>query len=230
MNPIVCFIGIDGSGKTTICKSLVKELKGRGIQSRYVYGRFVPKIMAPVFKFTATLMPSEETKQKCRDTRFANKRHLLSNPIISQIFILGVLLDQILQIFIKVSLPSMFRKEIIICDRYFHDTVLIDIAIPCAFDYVKMVRFVKRYLPLFPKIQMVFLVVVPTAIAFKRKNDIRSIGSLDRLSKSYLYTARYFDAMKIDGTKKITELMPLLLNKLEASGVPLYKMREMPSK
>lgn len=219
MNPVICFIGIDGSGKTTICKSLVKELKKRGIPSRYVYGRFLPKVMAPVFKFTSTLMPGEETKQKHRGTRLTNKRHLLGNPIVSQIFIFGVLFDQILQILLKVYLPSIFKREVIICDRYFHDTVLIDIAIPCAFDYDAVVRFVKRYLPLFPKTQMVFLVVVPTRIAFKRKNDISSMSALDRLSNSYLYTARYFGAITIDGTRNLTELTPFLLDKLESSGI-----------
>lgn len=221
MNSVVCFIGIDGSGKTTLCKRLVEELRSRGIPSRYVYGRFLPKVMAPVFKITSTLMPDQEKKLKHNSTRFANKRHLLSNPIISQIFILGVLFDQILQILAKVYLPSLFRKEVIVCDRYFHDTVLIDIAIPCDFDHHTTVRFVRRYLPLFPKTTTVFLVVVPTGIAFRRKTDISSIKALDRLSKSFLYTAKYFGATTIDGTRNPTELMPLLLNKLESSGISL---------
>jgi thymidylate kinase len=227
MNPVICFIGIDGSGKTTLCKSLVKELNSRGMPSRYVYGRFLPKIMAPVFKITSTLMPDQDKKQKTHSTRLANKRHLLSSPIIFQIFIFGILLDQILQILLKVYLPSLFKKEIIICDRYFHDTVLIDIAIPCNFNYDTMVRFVKRYLPLFPKTQMVFLVVVPPAVAFQRKNDITSMKALERLSNSYLHTAKYFNAITIDGTKNLTELVPFLLDKLEYSLVLQNKTRRM---
>jgi thymidylate kinase len=225
MNSVVCLIGIDGSGKTTLCKLLVQELRSRGIPSRYVYGRFLPKIMAPVFKITSTLMPGQDKKQKHRNTRLASKRQLLGNSVASKIFIIGVLLDQILQILLKVYLPSAFKREVIVCDRYFHDTVLIDIAIPCGFDYNAVVRFVKRYLPLFPRIQMLFLVVVPATIAFRRKKDISSMKELQRLSKSYLYTAKYFGATTIDGTKSPTELMPLLLDKLESAGMLLNRTR-----
>lgn len=221
MNSLVCFIGIDGSGKTTLCKLLVKELKTRGIPSRYVYGRFLPKMMAPVFKVISTLTLRGEKPQKHHNTRLANQRHLLSNSIISNIFITGVLFDQILQILFKVYLPSVFRNEIVICDRFFYDTALIDIAIPCAFDHDSTIRFVRRYLPLFPKTRMVFLVVVPPRTAFQRKKDILSLKALERLSESYLYTAKYFGATKIDGTRSLSELMPVLLSNLESSGISL---------
>lgn len=221
MSPLVCFIGIDGSGKTTLCKMLVNELRSRGIHSRYVYGRFLPKMMAPVFKIISTLVFDEERSQNHRDMRLTNKRHLLRNPIISKIFIFGVLFDQILQMLIKVYLPSVFRQEVIVCDRYFHDTVLIDIAIPCDFGYDSIIQFVRRYLPLFPRINMVFMVVVPPEIAFQRKKDILSLTALERLSDTYLYTARYFGATAIDGTRNLSELKSVVLSKLESSGISL---------
>jgi len=219
MNRIVCFIGIDGSGKTTLCKLLVKELRSRGIPSRYVYGRFLPKMMAPVFKIISTLTLNGEKLEKHNNIRLANQRHLLSEPLISKIFITGVLFDQILQILLKVYLPSIFKNEVVVCDRYFYDTVLIDIAIPCNFDDDSTVQFVQRYLPLFPKTHMVFLVVVPPDVAFHRKKDISSLGALEQLSRSYLYTARHFGATTIDGTRNLSELMSFLLKKLESSGI-----------
>ena len=223
MSPIVCFIGIDGSGKTTLCKLLVKELRSRGIPSRYVYGRFLPKMMAPVFKIVSKLMLDDKTTQKHHNPRLKNQRRLLSNPVISRIFIGGVLFDQIFQVLLKIYLPSVFRKEVVICDRYFHDTVVIDIAVPCDFSNDDIVRFVRRYLPLFPKIHMIFLVVVPPSIAFQRKKDILSMAVLERLSDTYLYTARHFGATLIDGTRNLSELTSVLLSKLESSGISKSK-------
>jgi thymidylate kinase len=219
MNPIICFIGIDGSGKSTICKLLVKELKAKGIPSRYVYGRFLPKLMAPVFMLTSSLMPEKHKKLNSKNTRLANKRQLLSNPVISQIFILGVIIDQLFQIMQKITLQSLFKKEVILCDRYFYDTVLIDLAIPCNLDSRKIVWFVNRYLPLFPKTSMVFFVDVPAKVAFERKNDIISMDYIESLSKSYRSTAKYFGATRIDGTKKLSEIKPFLLEKLKEKDI-----------
>jgi len=219
MSQIICFIGIDGSGKTTLCRELVKELRSRGIPSRYVYGRFLPKMMAPVFKIISKLTLDDNNTHKYHNTRLKNQRRLLSNPLISRIFIGGVLLDQIFQVLLKIYLPSKFRKEVVICDRYFHDTAVIDIAVPCEFSDNDTVRFVQRYLPLFPKINMLFLVVVPPSIAFQRKKDILSIKVLERLSDTYLHTARHFGVTTIDGTRDLSELTSVLLSKLELSGL-----------
>ncbi len=221
MSRLVCFIGIDGSGKTTLCKMLVNELRSCGIYSRYVYGRFLPKVMAPVFKIISTLVFDEKGSQNSRNTRVKNQRRLLGNPIISRIFIFGVLFDQIMQMLVKVYLPSIFRKEVVVCDRYFHDTVLIDIAIPCGFGYNSIIQFVRRYLPLFPRANVIFLVVVPPEIAFQRKKDIMSLTALKQLSDTYLHTARCFGAITIDGTKNPSELKSVVLSKLVPFGIPL---------
>jgi thymidylate kinase len=205
---------------------LVDELVSLGIQSRYVYGRFLPKVMAPVFKIISTLAYNVEDSRNPQDTRLPNQRRLLSNPVISKIFIVGVLFDQILQMLIKVYLPSIFRKEVVVCDRYFHDTALIDIAIPCDLSYNNTIQFIKRYLPLFPKTRIVFLVTVPPKIGFQRKNDITSLTTLERLSDTYLSMAMHFGATTIDGTKNLSELKSVVLNYLELSGISLNERSE----
>lgn len=222
---LICFIGIDGSGKTTLCKSLTNELKNRGVPSRYVYGRFLPKITAPVFKVLSPFMIKKNTRIVTKNAQNSMKgNNILKNQIISYIYITGVLFDQILQILLKVCLPSLFKKEeIVVCDRWFFDTALLDIGVPCGYDNKRIIRFIQRFLPLFPKAHLVFLVVVPPKIAEKRKKDLWQVTELQKLQHSYLSIGKAFGAICIDGTKNLMELKSTLLNYLKALMIILPK-------
>ena len=43
-NTLICFTGIDGSGKTTIAKEIDQKLRKNNVNSVYVYGRVIPTI------------------------------------------------------------------------------------------------------------------------------------------------------------------------------------------
>lgn len=211
---LVCFIGIDGSGKTTLSKLFVDELKSRGRASRYVYGRFLPRIVAPFFKIASSSILRGKDPQSHYHARLKNKRQMLSNPIISEFYVVSILFDQILQILLKVYLPSILKREVIVCDRYFFDTVILDIAVPCGLDNDDIIQLIRRYLPLFPKADIVFLVDVPPRTAYQRKKEMSRVR-LEQLSKTYLHVAKHFSATVIDGTKNLSELKLLLLTKLQ---------------
>ncbi|RLI46590.1 hypothetical protein DRO69_02715 [Candidatus Bathyarchaeota archaeon] len=210
---LICFIGIDGSGKTTLCRLLVNELRKRKIRSRYVYGRFLPKIMAPVFR-AVSLVKIANSDQTAKGVE--KQRQILRNPTISHIYAVGVLIDQILQILLKICIPSFFRREVVVCDRWIFDTILLDIGVPCGYNDKRVIQFIRRLLPLFPKAHMIFLVTIPPETAIKRKNDRWQLADLETLSNSYMLIGRTFGAVTIDGAKNLTELKSTLLNHLES--------------
>lgn len=218
---LVCFSGIDGSGKTTLCKEVVSELRFRKIPSRYVYGRFLPVVVAPLFKVISTLMLREGDQQEHGYNRSEIKRRLLRNPILFKLFFIGILFDQSLRILLKVYLPSILRKKVIICDRYLLDTVIVDIALDCGLGKNEITRLLQRCLPMFPQADLVFVMDVPPRIAFQRKNDLYSIEMLKQLSNMYLCIGKKFGAIIIDGTKNPSELKHLVLCKLKSVGIPL---------
>jgi len=220
---LVCFSGIDGSGKTTLCKEVVTELRSHRISSRYVYGRFLPVLVAPLFKLTSSLMPDSKSPHKSRKTNRESKKHLLRNPIIFKLFVVAVLFDQLLRVLLKVSLPSLFKREVIICDRYLLDTIVTDVALTCDFTDTETIQLLRQSLQIFPKADIVFLVNVPPRIAFQRKSDMHSIESLERLSRTYLNVARKFGAIVIDGTKTPEDLKNIVLIELESIGIQLDK-------
>ena len=52
----ICFIGIDGAGKTTHAKALAKIMEKNGVKCKYMWCRFEPFLIAP-FITLAPLTP-----------------------------------------------------------------------------------------------------------------------------------------------------------------------------
>jgi len=201
---LVCFSGIDGSGKTTLCREVVTKLRARQVPCRYVYGRFLPVTIATWFKIAS--LQKQRTKQLSRNQYIKQIQNpLLRSRVVAILFIIGVLFDQALRILFKVYIPSILKKEVVICDRYLFDTVIMDIALNCAFDRNEVWRLLQRCLRMFPKVDIAFIVNVPPAIAYQRKAEY-PIEMLTYLSDMYLFIGRRFGAKIMDGTKDLSEL------------------------
>jgi dTMP kinase len=218
--PLVCFCGIDGSGKTTLCRETVKELEAHKIPATYAYGRFLPIITNPFFKAISILRVAK--KHERRDSGInEGKRRLLQNPVAYRLFLLGILLDQAIRVLFKIYLPSMFKGGVVICDRYIFDTVILDIGLNCGLSNEDMVLLLRRLLPLFPTADLVFLVDVPPKIAFQRKAELYSLETLSRLENTYLYVGKRTGMTLVDGTRNVLELKSQVLNRLGSVGISL---------
>jgi dTMP kinase len=216
---LVCFSGIDGSGKTTLCKEVISELRSRNIPSRCVYGRFLPVVAAPFFKVISALTLRRWNQQEQHRYSSENKKRLLSNPVLFRLFLIGILFDQSLRILLKICLPSILGKKVTICDRYLLDTAIVDIALSCGLSNRETIEILKRFLSMFPQADLVFVVDVPPRIAFQRKNDSYSIEILEQLSKMYLYVGKEIGATIIDGTQNPSEIKHFVLWKLGSIGI-----------
>jgi thymidylate kinase len=216
---LICFSGIDGSGKTTLCKKVVGELESRNIRSRYAYGRFLPIAVAPFFKVISLLALRRWNQQDQHRYSSESKKRLLSNPILFRLFLIAILFDQSLRILLKVWLPSILRKKVTICDRYLLDTVIVDIALSCGLSNKETTRILQRCSKIFPQADLVFIVDVPPKIAFQRKNDLYSIEILEHLSNMYLWVGKEIGATIIDGTKNPSEIKHFVLCKLRSVGI-----------
>lgn len=222
---LICFSGIDGSGKTRLCKALVSELESYGVPTRYVYGRFLPVVMAPFFKISQTLALRDKDLQTHYYARRETKKHLLRDPIIFRLFVFGVLFDQMLRTLLKIYLPSILAKQVIICDRYIIDTVIMDIALSCDLDDNKVMEILRLFLRMFPRAHLVFVVDVPPRVAYERKKEILTVEVLKELSQAYLCIGKKLGVTIIDGTKKPLELKRLVLSELKTTGITLSRQR-----
>jgi dTMP kinase len=209
----VCFIGIDGSGKTTLAKLLVAALQKEGVESRYVYNGITPFISRPFTLLAQALFLRD--KDFYRDYRdySQKKRRLLQTPILSQGYQYLILLDHFLQSMLKIRLP-LLRGRNIICDRYIYDTWITHLAVDMNYSREKLTLMLKRSLSLLPQPDLVFLVDVPEEIACQRKQDIPSLDYLRERRRVYLEVAQEQEMSILDGCQSLDELVTIACDEI----------------
>ena len=210
----VCFTGIDGSGKTTLSKSLVEEMKRNGIECRYVYNRFNPFLLKPFMMVArAIFLRGKDMFEDYTEDSDAKKR-LFKNRLLSMIYQSFLLFDYSFQIFLKVKIPLMLGRNII-CDRYIYDTVCTDLAVDLNYSEKKTMDILRKCLYLFPKPDMTFLIDVPEEIAYKRKDDVPSVDYLKERRKIYLDVGKEEGMVILDGSIPLNNLKSILEDRVE---------------
>jgi len=190
---LICFTGIDGTGKTTLAKSLEESLEDSGISSKYLWGGwrgFESFLFSQVAKFM----------RENREARWgAGMRSI--NIQNNFIFTYAAWIDYFLRVFPNL-LKSLYKYDLVILDRYVYD-VAIGFSINTKNDCEKLLR---RFFYIFPKPDTTFLIDVPEEVAYTRKDDIPSVEYLHEKRKIYKKIGDEFEMIGLDGTKSLREL------------------------
>lgn len=202
--------GIDGSGKTTLSKLLTRSLNKNGLACKYVYGGFLPVLWRPFMDLGNSLLLKK--KDRFKDYRgYVNKKKdlLKKHPLWVKMYRDITILDCIPQLFLKVELP--LRRGInIVCDRYFYDTI-INMAPNLSYGRKEVLNLISKCSRLFPLPDKTFLLDIPERVAYNRKKDIPHIEYLRERRYLYLYIAKKFNMIILDGKKALEDLK----NKIE---------------
>lgn len=203
---LVCFTGLDGTGKTTLSKKLTKFLQMKGIKCNYVYARLKPFISKPFIIIGELLfLRKKNIFENYIEYSNIKKRATKKYPFLSSIYQRILILDYILQIFIKIEIPLLLGRNII-CDRYIYDTVITDLSVDMNYSTHKVLKILRKLLYLFSEPDIIFLIDIPEEIAFARKKDIPSITYLKDRRYAYLLIGNEFNMFILDGTKSLSFL------------------------
>lgn len=176
MRLLISFIGIDGSGKTTLAKELHRKLEVEGLKCSYFHVTFllikyIPTRLRRLFwRRISTLSGDMVIKDSSLDKK-TGKRLML-------IFLGLVLIDALITYLTKIKL----KKTILIYDRYFYDNLVIYLDI-CP-EWTR-----RLYLRLIPKPNLVFFLDVSPSIAYERKKEYS-------LSFNYFQRRHYLNLLK----------------------------------
>jgi len=121
-NFVICFTGIDGSGKTTHAVALVNFLNEMGYRCIYVRCALRPIFSYVFFAITRIL----GYWKKIRKNAYTNPLEYAPRNVAKKLGALLRLLfflDFHIRILFKVRLPLIFGKSVV-CDRYFYDLLM----------------------------------------------------------------------------------------------------------
>jgi dTMP kinase len=210
---LICFIGIDGSGKTTISKLVNINLTNRGLNSTYMHLRFVSIVLKLLIKLKNSFLIKEEGPQENAYRSLMFKKVLLKNRLISYFHEWFVLLGHCFQIFYKIYSPLYRHKSIVLCDRYIYDTI-VDLMIDHSWTRMKALRMLEISFRILPRPDLLFIIDIPENIAFSRKRDIPSIGFLSIRRVLYLTLFREYGPIVLNGLDSLTNLNKSIIQKL----------------
>ncbi|MFC1488149.1 dTMP kinase [Thermoproteota archaeon] len=191
---IICFIGIDGSGKTehalTLWKNLVeKKFNCAYMRPRYSILKLVPSFLVKRISKFQTFTPrktiSTSKNRKSTDT------HKLSYSRIFRIFLFltyGFFTYHI-------TLKPLRSSTVVVCDRYFYDWFH-DLKIESSLALAGLL----------PKPDLVFFLDLPVNIAYSRMRYLQDrdipVEYFESLKRWYLLLAKKWKFTVIDSSSK----------------------------
>lgn len=208
----ICFIGIDGSGKTTQAKALAKAMEEDGLRSEYLWGGFEPTIAKPFIAIARRLFLRGKNMFLDYEAHLDTVKALSKNRFLSDIYHLMTLIDCFFNSLWKIRIPLM-RGKAVICDRYIYDIVA-DHAVDSDYSSQQIRKALKFYLRFFPTPDILFLMDLPEDIAYQRKDDIPSLHFLSERRKAYLSIANGNEVTALDGSTDQVTLTNAIRNRV----------------
>jgi thymidylate kinase len=219
----ICFIGIDGSGKTTLAKSLAVSLRDSGTNASYVYNRSKAVLIKPFSELGRLLFLRGRDMFSDYAAYSSRKQSLFQHRFSFAVYRCVFLLDYWIQSLIKIQAP-LWRGTTVVCDRYLHDTIITDFAVHGNYTSDQVAASLERWLHLFPRPDLVFMVDVDEAVAYERKGDTPSLEYLKERRWLYAAVAKSYGAIALDGSMDLTALQnqtrEIALGSLSTEGEP----------
>jgi len=204
-SPLVCFIGMDGSGKSTVTSNLSDVFKKNKLKSSLIYTGRGRNNLLPI-QFFGRKYKAKEKKEETSEKR-SNKslKKKLIYSLAAPVFALDLYLRYLKDIF-----PKRIKDEIVIVDRYATDLLLMK-------NVNNKLR--KVLYSIFPKPTMVFYLYNDPELLYQRKPG-HPAGDLERQEKLFdmiLPTLDNLNKIKSESEKQTLDdvsnlLFPKFLN------------------
>jgi len=203
---LICIIGIDGAGKTTLVRETVQRLRDQGIRAVGVYGKTLPVISRLLMAAGRRVFLRKQDIWQDYTNYARQKKSVMRSPLLTRIYEAAVWFDYLPQAFVKIVVRLSLGATVV-CDRYLFDVVIGDLAVHSRHDDQHMWRSLAAGLRVLPQPDLVFLIDLPEEVAIQRKNDVPHIEYLRERRQLYLRLGKQVPLFKLDGQAKPEELV-----------------------
>lgn len=215
---LICFFGMDGSGKSTLSHYLYEKLKEEGINTSYTWwlereDSFFRKLIRNIHKnnpINYKEFPTGELQGKKRDVRFKFFFRLIYPRLI--------LTDYLFFGFFHSWVPMYFgSNKILIFDRYYPDTVS-----ALSEEFGLSIRYsilTKLYMMIIPDPDLIFIIKVHPEISYNRKREeILSIENArhicerqERMYNEFVYEFDKSKILTVDNSGNISDTTKMIV-------------------
>jgi len=198
----VCFLGIDGSGKTSCASGLHKKLESLGVNSRYIHHTF--SLLDHVLPLLKNNIRSYASNLSKNNTSFTDESADISlkTRIISTLFCFFAVINSFVS---RVVELKPFFKGVIIYDRHSYDHIV---------PYIDFIPsfFSRFFVKLIKQPDIIFFLDIASEIALKRKKA----DTLDfyiyqaKLITNFINKANLKNIIRVDTKQDIAKVNSLV--------------------
>ncbi|MDY0020112.1 MAG: dTMP kinase [Anaerolineae bacterium] len=198
---LISLSGIDGVGKSTLGHRIQEFLWARyELPSRYVWCKFGKH---PLSQYRLSRFVRHDPKENS-DTP---KRQSQSPSLLTDLYVRGLLAVHLVHIATSVRMP-LRQGKIVICDRYIFDT-MVDLQQEMSGPTTHIQKALRA--AWIPQPDFKFLLDLPEAAAFARKNDTASLGFLRERRDAYMDIATAHGLTIIDAGQPIDRVFERIM-------------------
>lgn len=214
--PIICFMGLDGSGKSTCIDYAYEQLKNQGVKAEIVRAAYVVTVMSGIIKLGKKLLMKKDSDPFGGDYKayLENMRKHTDKGFAYKVFSFFTTIEFKAQIFFRIVLKHAFGKTLLV-DRYIYDNVVTYAAnLGLGMDYMENTLNGKWKHA--PRPDMIIYVKTPVDICFSRKDDTPDPLYLEIREPLYDSIAEKYHAVTISGAQDKQKMLDEVMESINA--------------
>ncbi len=202
---IICWIGLDGSGKSTCSAMAAEWLQRVGLRTRELWGAYDSFLLLPLIRLYKKILLGRNANPYSDYSSYHEQIASKARSPAVTVYRCALFVEYFVQLHFKLARPRLFGWWAV-CDRYVIDTT-IHIAANLRLPVDEHVALLERWMKFFPDPALICWVDVPVDVSMVRKDDIPSPQYIEIRRPYYENLARAWPRIvKLDGTKPLDKM------------------------